>query len=619
MRILPRAILFVSRCVELYARYHHLDGEVVLREFYSFRVCEFLIEAYPELHVKSDSEILAAISEHMKSCPAPDQYVTHKLPGLAQLVARQSNAPRAADETATASEPESSEEPSSEPEEELPFSKTPFPRVMTRPKKSLVYEASSAFDWQRLIAPVVSTVSVVLVVAVLIVVTAVALTSREEIPVTVAVLEEMEELPPEPEVEPPESPTADELLGEAEVSVEGEGEFDQDLTSLIPQMALSSSPSTHTFFRPPEPENVMQITLPLSFRAFNSRSFAGRRAALERFGGNEAAEAAVMRALRWLKTRQLADGSWQAKGEGDATAFALLAFLSHGEDLASPEFGLTVSRALKYLMAHHTNNMSVYALAEAAGLIRLPEVKEEAERAISEMLGRVKAQGQANAGSGIPRFCAVMALMSARLARLEIMGLDEICAAFADSYAAMRDAKGPDFVRIRGEGAWHYMIAGVALQYLGRGEEPATRKMMEHLDDIWLPATLGSTAIACCPVRSNFFATMIFFNGGGAIWQKWNAGMLAAYVATQEIDSSADYVDSAGEPQEVGFWHCQDQHIGDQPFWPTCYIAHQLMVYYRYLPTYAAEARGGEPTDDEKRAAAKKDPYRDDVQVEVTF
>ena len=35
-------------------------------------------------------------------------------------------------------------------------------------------------------------------------------------------------------------------------------------------------------------------------------------------------EAAVLRALRWLKLRQREDGSWTAEGEGDATAFALL-------------------------------------------------------------------------------------------------------------------------------------------------------------------------------------------------------------------------------------------------------------------------------------------------------
>ena len=52
------------------------------------------------------------------------------------------------------------------------------------------------------------------------------------------------------------------------------------------------------------------------------------------------------------------------------------------------------------------------------------------------------------------------------------------------------------------------------------------------------------------------------------------------------------YVGPDGKPHETGCWRCLDQHIGDQPFWTTCYVAHQLMVYYRYLPTCSQEAWG---------------------------
>ena len=90
-----------------------------------------------------------------------------------------------------------------------------------------------------------------------------------------------------------------------------------------------------------------------------------------------------------------------------------------------------------------------------------------------------------------------------------------------------------------------------------------------------------------------------------------NKGMLEAYAESQTVLDEG-YVDHDGKPQKTGCWRCQDEHIGDQPFWSTCYIAHQLMVYYRYLPTYTKEAWG--------EAAPKGDrahPPRDGVEVEV--
>jgi len=301
-----------------------------------------------------------------------------------------------------------------------------------------------------------------------------------------------------------------------------------------------------------------------------------------------------MRALRWIKTQQRADGSWKAKGEGDPTAFALLAYLSHGETICSPEFGQTVKKAVERLVIHHDNNMAVYALAEASAVMKTPVLTELAEQAVRELCLRQRQEVKANAGGVIPRYCAVMAMVSAKLAKLKVPELEATMKNFADGYCAMREAKGPDFVKIKGLGTWHYMIAGVCLQYLGHGGENATRQMLRRLDEIWEPATLGKTAIACCPVRSNYFSTMIFFNAGGPLWDKWNRGMLAAYAESQTIERGK-YVDADGRPQEIGSWRCQDQHIGDQPFWTTVYVAHQLMVYYRYLPTYAEEAWSAAP------------------------
>ena len=65
----------------------------------------------------------------------------------------------------------------------------------------------------------------------------------------------------------------------------------------------------------------------------------------------------------------------------------------------------------------------------------------------------------------------------------------------------------------------------------------------------------------------------------------------------------------------MGYWKCEDMHVGTQPVSPTCWVALQLMVYYRYLPTSSKEARGigAKP----KPEAPKEDKIDVDVEVDI--
>jgi hypothetical protein len=69
-------------------------------------------------------------------------------------------------------------------------------------------------------------------------------------------------------------------------------------------------------------------------------------------------EDAVVRALRWLKKNQNADGSWP-KTKPAMTGLALLCFLAHGEVPGDgDEFGDTVQRAIEYLLNSYNNGTS---------------------------------------------------------------------------------------------------------------------------------------------------------------------------------------------------------------------------------------------------------------------
>ena len=59
-------ILFVSFCVEMYARRHEMSGEAVMRLFDGLGVCEFLVESYDPLHSLDREAILDEIEVFMK-------------------------------------------------------------------------------------------------------------------------------------------------------------------------------------------------------------------------------------------------------------------------------------------------------------------------------------------------------------------------------------------------------------------------------------------------------------------------------------------------------------------------------------------------------------------------
>ena len=59
-------LLFVSFCIEMYARRHGMDGGDVLRLFDEKGVCDFLVDCYDPLHSQGREYILDEIELFMK-------------------------------------------------------------------------------------------------------------------------------------------------------------------------------------------------------------------------------------------------------------------------------------------------------------------------------------------------------------------------------------------------------------------------------------------------------------------------------------------------------------------------------------------------------------------------
>lgn len=299
-----------------------------------------------------------------------------------------------------------------------------------RPRNSPEYK-EAIVELQRQTAPLLAILLPILVVATLFVVTAVSGAGKRELKVEIVQADQqddaLEEIETPQETEPP--PEMDNI----EITV--------DAPSMNPtEMASEAAPAPTA-----EPQSVkvasvdamLSIKSPVTMKSVMGTSRgAGVRGTYTRGGasyGDAATEAAVMKALRWLKATQAPDGSWGTKPEfglkkgmdkAAGAGFAILTYLAHGETPASKEFGPTVQKALDYLinsvyvvkdkdgklvkdpngntpyirMSGAGGNeygflIGTYALCEAYGMTKNPNAREAAEKTLGRIISGQTATG----------------------------------------------------------------------------------------------------------------------------------------------------------------------------------------------------------------------------------
>jgi hypothetical protein len=339
-----------------------------------------------------------------------------------------------------------------------------------------------------------------------------------------------------------------------------------------------------------------------------TRGAAARGALLAGGGGDPATEGAVLRALRWLKTNQQPDGSWKNQRIA-MTGLAVLSFLAHGEKPGeSPEFGETVRKALEFLVRsqradgrfngmdgnEYAHPIATYALCEAYGMTRNPNVRAAAERALVPIIRgqhptggwTYKMNPKPEADGGYRDDTSYMgwaaqALKAAKLADLRADGLDRAVKLAVKGFQknAHRDGgfgyTGPDRKGLTGVGT-------LCMQLLGAANAAEVRKSLDLMDG-WTPSFDAKGPQGSALQYYFYYAAQCKFHEGGKRWEKWNRAMKAVYLPAQKIQKSA-VKDDAGRDRDIGWWENGDAHT-DRPVMDTCLAALQLMVYYRYLPT----------------------------------
>jgi hypothetical protein len=343
---------------------------------------------------------------------------------------------------------------------------------------------------------------------------------------------------------------------------------------------------------------LSDIDSPVQMKGLMSgRMGANRGAMLGKYAGGYGGltEAAVKRALEWLKTNQKPDGSWNAGQPVGHTGLGLLTFLAHGETPDSKRYGPTVEKAIKYLISQvdskgqfkasgghssvYEQCIATYAISEAFGMTRVPTLKEAMTINLQRIIdGQQKGGGwdyeykdEGRTDTSVMGW-AVQALKAGYIAGAKNPGLKEALNKSVPGFKAMqKETTGKFGYSSPGSGDIGMTGVGVlCMQLLGSAKDPSTLKGLNAMKD----TTAAYSGVSKHPLYAYYYITQAKFHEGGDTWTKWNPKIATMLVKSQNKDGS-------WLPKEIekrGKVYC------------TTLAALTLQVYYRFLPTFQTDA-----------------------------
>ena len=475
--------------------------------------------------------------------------------------------------------------------------------------------------YERMLGPFWGTLIPTACVVILMVVTAIRSQPKEYIPVELTPPVDVDPVePPEPD-EPPVEPPEPVEPPDIEIAIDAPAvNVETEMVNPAPVQAVDQ-----VSVKPAPVDAVSIVKSPVKFANVFGGPRTGKKGVFVSGGarvGNPETEAAVLRALRWLKKTQRTDGAWEGQPISN-TALALLCYLAHGETPGSKEFGATVELALDYLIGamyekeggvprfHGSDGneyaflIATYALAEAYGMTRHPDAKEAAQKGLKRIL-----EGQSPTGGWDYRLnrestrddlsyagWALQALKACKLAGLHYNRLDESIKRAMHCLSKRNFTNGGFNYTAGGKATGLTATGCLAMQLLGfgdRGEVAAALDTMRGWEPTFSKDALriGGGAAGVNPQYYCYYATQCKYQSGMCpdaakkdveSWTKWNAAMKALYPAKM-IVSDEKIEGPDGRLHEIGYWTNTDAH-GAGTTMSTCLCALQLMVYYRYLPT----------------------------------
>ncbi len=380
-------------------------------------------------------------------------------------------------------------------------------------------------------------------------------------------------------------------------------------------MDMTPPPDVEDFAAAPQMDTVTELNIasdaisPIVMKGLApgqmaNRSGAGRTAAIGAFGGQwgQYAEAAVLRALEWLRINQNKDGSWGTHDKEAMTGLGILTFLAHGETTASEKYGQTVEAAIRFLVARqnekgefaktdttagtYSQAICVYALSEAYGMTRIPSLKSVMEKGVQLLIDGQQAGGGYDykfakgdrRDTSLAGWCC-QAMKAAYIGGAENAKLHEAMEKAIQDMKSVQKAEDGSFYysKVGASHSTHSItaVAVLSLQLLGHAGDAETRKGLNFLGD----ASCKWQNPPEWPMYAWYYIAQTKFHQGGANWTGWNNQFAPQFIRNQNPDGSWT---SPGLALKAGTTGRENMH----PVYATTLAALTLQVYYRFLPTY---------------------------------
>ncbi len=361
--------------------------------------------------------------------------------------------------------------------------------------------------------------------------------------------------------------------------------------------------------------------------SFGNRNGGGRRLMVARHGGSRATEGAVDKGLDWLARNQEADGHWDnqkhdGKNQNAAlqndeadmavTGFAILAFLGAGHTEKVGKYKDNVLKAVAWLKAKQNPNgsylasnyghaIALMAMAEAAGMARVPDTIESAQKAVDCTVG-AKVKGDTSSDRGGWGYAptqlrdtqhgdmsnsgwAMMSLKSAKVANLHVpfeaiegchsyLDACEIGKVKGDSYTGMMFGYAPDPANKGKEPgrAICNSIGCLGRLFFGTPANEVENGAQNMIKVAGLPGGEKANAFNALGLYYMYYGTLVTFQVGGDTWKTWNESLKATLPPLQ-VKGGAD--DGSWNPQ--GSFSERWGRVGQTALSILC-----MEVYYRY-------------------------------------
>ena len=328
----------------------------------------------------------------------------------------------------------------------------------------------------------------------------------------------------------------------------------------------------------------------------------GRASAMQKNNMKPASELAVLRGLEWLRQNQNGDGSWGDKNKGAMTGLALLCFLGHGETGESAQYGVTVNKAVQWILDNGTkfqgrlsmddnftqpgvyeHGICTYALGEYYTMTKDERVMELFKQAVGHIV-----QGQGPDGGWMYGFdktqsdtsvsgWQIQSLKAAHLSQLKIPGVDEALDRAMKNLERVKGNNG-GFGYRKAEDRYSLTGVGILCSLFWKGDRGDLRKGMEWMLDTAEKQGGVKYKSEHADLYAWYYHTQACLMFGGSAWQKWNRWFQDEIVQNQSPDGSW--------PAPGGKAHGpQDENSKTGQVYRTTLCILTLEVFYRYMPT----------------------------------